>query len=121
MKKLYCLTLALVIIITCYSQNKELDSLCRTLDTYSAEDSVRVILLNSACYYKSKIDPEKSRAIATEALRIATKLHYRRGIRLSQKYLASYYREMGDYAMAKEYYLKAADIFDNGNIKIDMS
>ncbi len=62
------------------AQNAEIDSLINLLGTHPKEDTVRVNLLNKIAYSLGRNDPEKSLSYVEEALELADKLNYQKGI-----------------------------------------
>jgi signal transduction histidine kinase/DNA-binding response OmpR family regulator len=88
------------------------DSLYQLLNTHPEEDSQRVKWLYGICYYEIKIDHEKTKKLATEALRISKAINFQKGIGWSQKYLGSYYRETGNYAEASRHAFEMLRAFE---------
>lgn len=78
-------------------QNKSLDSLYSTLDSHPGEDTSRVKIIFSICQREGLSHPEKNKALAEEALRISSKINFHRGIGNANRYLAGYYKVVGDY------------------------
>lgn len=81
-------------------QNKPLDSLYLVLKAHPKEDTVRVKILFSICARESQFHPTKNKALAEEALKISTKTRFDRGIGNAHRYIAGYYKIIGDYPEA---------------------
>jgi len=81
-------------------QNKSLDSLYFVLNEHPNEDTVRVKILLSVCHREVPFRPAKNKALAEEALKIATKLNFLRGIGNAHRYIADYHKVVGDYPKA---------------------
>jgi signal transduction histidine kinase/DNA-binding response OmpR family regulator len=112
MKRSFLLLLLSAFSCSLLGQQKIIDSLYRELKSHPERDSNRVKLLYKICYYEKKIDHKKIKPLATEALQIANEVHFRKGIGWSQKYLAGYYRENGDYALAIEHAFEMLKAFE---------
>ena len=81
-------------------QNKSLDSLYLVLKAHAKEDTVRVKLLIGICAREYQFHPTKNKALAEEALKISTKIGFIRGIGNAHRYVADYYKIIGDYPEA---------------------
>ncbi len=94
------LGLLLITSILTFGQQRELDSLYQNLQKHSQEDTIRLNLLFDICYREGHSNPEKSKTLAQEAMRISKKLDYTKGEGKSNRYLAAYYKGIGDYGKA---------------------
>jgi signal transduction histidine kinase/AraC-like DNA-binding protein len=105
--------LLLVIVFSLSGQNKQLDSLYSVLENHPSEDTIRVDLLTTICYYEYTSQPEKNKAHAEEALKISKKLNYENGSGGAYKYLSLYYLVSGDYELATRYGLEMLKAFES--------
>jgi len=97
------LFIGLFIFNLAFGQNKSLDSLYLTLKAHPKEDTIRVKILLSICHRETPFHPAKNKALAEEALKISTKLNFIRGIGNANRYIADYYKVLGDYPLATKY------------------
>lgn len=95
---LFLLTLGLV-----FGQPSKLDSLYRDLANHPQEDSTRLDIMFDICYLEGYSNPEKSKELAEQALRISQQLKYLRGEGRANRYLAVYYNGIGDKGKAATY------------------
>lgn len=86
----------LLIILSAYGQQTKLDSLYRDLEGHPTEDSIRLDIMFDICYLEGYSNPEKSKELAEQALRISKELNYLRGEGRANRYLAVYYNGVGD-------------------------
>lgn len=100
--------------LTVYSQAEILDSLKRELKNHPAEDTMRVKLLVK-CSYFSFISPEDTRDYAQQALDLATKLNYKRGVGGAHSMLGTFYQEGANYQKALDHTLRARKAYEEIN------
>jgi tetratricopeptide (TPR) repeat protein len=109
------LTVALwVLCLTVYPQAEILDSLQRELEKHPQEDSMRVKLLVK-CSYFSFTSLDSTRDYAQQALDLAIKLNYTRGIGAANSMLGTYYYEGAHYQKALDYTLRARQAYEQIN------
>ena len=82
------------------AQTRDLDSLYHVLENHPQHDSVRVRTLTRICYLEYSSYPERNKVHAEEALNISKEIHFTKGEGLAHKYIASYYRGIGDHGQA---------------------
>jgi signal transduction histidine kinase/DNA-binding response OmpR family regulator len=100
--------------LTVYSQAEILDSLKRELKNHPQQDSMRVKLL-VRCSYFSFTSPDDTREYAQQALDLATKLNYVRGIGGAHSMLATFYHEAANYQKALDHTLRARKAYEQIN------
>ncbi len=113
MKTTKILPILLIIILSAhslYSQNVKIDSLVNLLDQHPNEDTVRVNLLRVLTFEVMYNDPEKGIKYAEEALEIAKKLDYKRGIANAIHDMGNVHNNGGSYNTALSYYQKSLKI-----------
>src|SRR5687768_17441241 len=79
-----------------YSQKSKLDSLYNLLEKHQQEDTIRTMIMFDICYVESYTNPEKSKALAEQALRISKELGHLKGEGFANRFLADYYVSIGD-------------------------
>lgn len=84
-------------------QKTKLDSLYLDLENHPQEDSARLDIMFDICYLEGFSNPEKSKELAEQALRIAKDLRYLRGEARANRYLAVYYNGVGEKGKAATY------------------
>jgi AraC-like DNA-binding protein/tetratricopeptide (TPR) repeat protein len=94
-------------------QNKSLDSLYVLLKAHPKEDTVRAKILFTICARETQFHPTKNKALAEEALKISTKTSFTRGIGNANRYIAGYYKIIGDYAEAIKYTYEMLKAFES--------
>ena len=92
------------------AQSAKLDSMQNLLDKHPQADTVRVNLLNEIAYSSQGSEPEKSLNYAEEALELANKLNFKKGISVSYINIGIVYKDQGNYPLALEYYFKSLKI-----------
>lgn len=112
-----CLWLCSLLSITSlYAQSAKLDSIYSLLNNHPDEDTVRVNLILSACYYEYTSNPDKNRSLAEEAIAISRKLNYTDGVGYAIRYIALYHWVKGSYDKAAAQGYDMVRIFEhNGN------
>src|SRR5688572_26034024 len=73
-----------------HAQSAKLDSLYTLLKSHPEEDTVRVNLMMTICYYEYTSNPEKNKALAEEAIVISKKLNFTNGVGYATRYIALY-------------------------------
>lgn len=86
-----------------FGQQSKLDSLYRDLANHPQEDSTRLDIMFDICYLEGYSNPEKSKELAEQALRISQRLKYLRGEGRANRYLAVYYNGIGEKGKAATY------------------
>jgi AraC-like DNA-binding protein len=81
-------------------QKTKLDSLYDDLEKHPATDTVRLNILFDICYREGYSHPEKCKEFAEQALTISKELHYLKGEGRANRYLATYYRGIGEHGAA---------------------
>jgi tetratricopeptide (TPR) repeat protein len=120
----HCLPVVLILLVTVKpicAQSPPIDSLLRQLKV--ATDTNRVNTLVSLCTAYRRQDDEKSIHYGEEAVTLAKKLNFERGIASALQQLASAYTDKGNYTQALdlrlqslEKYKKIGDAFNIGRI-----
>jgi class 3 adenylate cyclase/Tfp pilus assembly protein PilF len=90
-------------------QEDKIDSLITSLD--SAEDTVRVNILNKLSKEFEFREPEKSFRYAEEAVRLAEEIDYKEGLAYGYMNIGNYYTEQGAYDNAIKYFEYSLDIY----------
>lgn len=105
-----CLLLFLLLGFQCAAQDNELDSL-KQIIAVSADDSNKVNLLNKVGvqYYSSNASDSAFR-YAWEAVDLATRLEFKRGLALSYSIIGNIYFDRGVYSESLKYNLRALQI-----------
>lgn len=96
------------------AQNRMIDSLLVVLKTHS-DDTNRVMCLNELAASYGETDVIKEIETAYEALAIAKKINYEKGIAEACGYLGAGYADAGNYGKAIECHLKALRIHEKRN------
>lgn len=93
------------------AQNERLDSLGLVLDKIPKQslDKVRTLIVMSRALQKKSAD--KSLIYAQQALLIAERLNYQKGISDALYYIANAYKELDNYNKALAYYLRALKFY----------
>ncbi|NJO90243.1 MAG: tetratricopeptide repeat protein, partial [Chloroflexia bacterium] len=116
MKKIHLSLLLIFATITtnfqnvCAQEQNAIDSLLKILKTTTI-DTVKVDILNSLCQKYQRSNPEKAEGYVMQALQLAKKITYKKGIAGSLNHIGSIHEEQGNYNKAIENYQKALIIF----------
>ncbi len=113
MKVITILISILFILQVANSQEKELDSIRKLVDTYTKRDSTRVHLLNQLTKYYTLRDISKSEVLLQEAIEISKEINYVQGLGNSFTNYSIFYTQSGNYDKALIYALKAKKIQDH--------
>lgn len=81
------------------------------------EDTNKITLLKDLGLNLLRSNPEDSKKIAAETLKLSEKLNYDRGVAASYNILALYEEQNGNYSKTIEYYLKALKIIEQNGDK----
>lgn len=101
----------------CWSQQKELDSLIRALQSHPGEDSVKILILNEIVYAYRNIDPDSGLEYANQAIALATKFNIPGLLASAYSRKGVSYASRGEDSLAQLMYLKASEIYSNiGNM-----
>lgn len=92
------------------SQQKELDSLLRTLQNHLPEDSIKILILNEVVYAYRNIDPGKGLEYADQSIMLATKLNIPKLIAGAHSHKGVSYAARGQDSLARLMYIKASEI-----------
>lgn len=93
-----------------FSQNQaKVDNLLQEFET-TKEDTNKVIVLNKLCWEYINTDPNQSMEYATQALALAEKIGYKKGISTSLNFRGIAYDQKGSYEKALEDYAKSLSI-----------
>ncbi len=92
----------------------KMDSLTRILNKTS-QDTNRVIILNELRRATGSSEPLKSFQYGKDALELALKLNYTKGIASAYSGLGSFYRQQGNYGKATEYQLYSLKYYEQLN------
>jgi signal transduction histidine kinase len=113
--------LLLIICIQCLGQNeigKIIDSLKQQLAI--VKDTARVDVLNQLANFHYNIDVKKSLNLGEEALKLATELHYDRGIQRAHSILRRAHRRLGNFSVSIEYTLKNLPVSERLGDTLDL-
>jgi adenylate cyclase len=98
----------------------KIDSLQAVLKT-AKEDTSKVNTLNAISYEKINVgDYTEARKYADEALALAEKINFKKGIALSYRRIGYIYSNLSDYPKALEYYQKGLSISEQLNDKTNI-
>jgi AraC-like DNA-binding protein/Tfp pilus assembly protein PilF len=95
-----------------FSQQSKLDSLYGILEKHPQEDTIRTGTMFDICYLESYSHPEKSKVLAEEAMRISKELRHLRGEARANRYLAEYYKGIGETGQAATFAYTMLKIFE---------
>ncbi len=87
-------------------QSSKGDSLKASLEAHPSADSTRVTILNELTWYYRAADPKLAMQYGNEALRIARASGYKYGLLKAYSYLGVCARNLNNYGLAAEMYLK---------------
>lgn len=93
------------------TQNTKADSLKALLKNYPKRDTQYVNLLNTTGMNIYLSNPNQTTTYGNEALKLAQKLNYLKGIARAYHTLGISHYAMGKYAQAEQYYIKALDFY----------
>ena len=96
-------------IFKCEAQQHRIDSLQKLLSVCKP-DTNKVIILYRLCWDVKKLDPEKALQYGEDALRLALKLNFKKGIAASYNNMGGVFEKNGDEKRALKFYLLALDI-----------
>ncbi|HEX7414206.1 MAG TPA: tetratricopeptide repeat protein [Bacteroidia bacterium] len=108
MKKVL-LVVAVVFAVSGFGQNKKIDSLQALLKT-DKQDTNKVKHLSDLGWILKQSNPDTAIILGNQALSIAEKTEWKKGIAKSLSNLGTYYRLKGNYLKALDYFLKALKI-----------
>jgi tetratricopeptide (TPR) repeat protein len=111
MKRLWLFSLFILVQGFCFSQNRIVDSLNNVLKK-TKEDSSKVKVLNSLSYTLCHINPDTSITLCREALKLAEKLNWKKGMAVCFSHLGAFYTSLGNYNLSIENCNKAVILFD---------
>lgn len=105
----------LFLIVSClgFSQEKDLESIKKSVEVHVIRDSIRVNLLNQLTRYYAIRDFSKNEAILNEAINISKEIGYTNGLADSYTNLTSFYVQSGNYEQALNLALKTKKIQDS--------
>jgi tetratricopeptide (TPR) repeat protein len=110
MKRLFIYLSLFAFHFSLYAQQHDIDSLRHLLKT-AGQDSNRVSAMNYLTYLLENTGAyDKADSLAHEALQIAQKINYKKGIAIAYTNIASNFDDKGDYPNALDYYVKALNI-----------
>ncbi len=115
MKLISTISFILFFIQSVSSQDKELDSIKKLVETYSKKDPIRVNLLNQLTKYYTVRDISKSETLLQEAIEISKEINYAEGLGSSYTGYSIFYVQSGNYDKGLIYALKAKKIQDSIN------
>ena len=93
-----------------FSQQHEIDSLSKLLDKHSRQDSNRVNYMTALAFRYSYKDPDKGLSLANEALLLAKKLKYEKGVARAYRMHGANYFKKSNYEKAVQYHKKSLDL-----------
>ncbi len=108
--RFFLLLLFLAIAPLAFAQNQLLDSLYKRVQDHPKQDTLRVVFLNELSLRIFKNQPDKSFRYAQEALLLAQRLAFLRGIGEAQNNLAVYHLMKGNAGVALQLGLEAIKI-----------
>ncbi len=91
-------------------QKTKIDSLQNLLSNYPHQDTFKVNLLNELAYKLYFIDGKKSLKYAENALKLAERLNFDKGLAESNRIIGVYYKVRGNYSIALQYYMNSLKI-----------
>ncbi len=112
MKKFLLLTIlnSGLLILSCFGQNKNIDSLLTLIKT-EKPDTLKVIHLYQLTHeYQLTGNFEKGLRCGEDALKLAGKLDFKKGTAQASNNIGNIYRLQADYPLALDFYLKALRI-----------
>lgn len=105
----YLILVVFSLALSCYSQNKTIDSLTRQLSTHSKPDTIKVNLLNKLAEQSYPQDPAKALKLLAQSEKIATHLNYSTG-------KMECFLQLGKIYTAEKDYEKVAHYLTEGSI-----
>src|SRR5690606_40435507 len=113
MHMLRCLILLCTISLQLAAQ--QTDSLTTALENSLLHDTTRVMILNELSAQVWGADPAKARDYATEALNLAKKLNFTKGLADAYSEICRYYWSQTEYDKSTDYALMAIREYERGN------
>lgn len=101
----------LLMISVVRAQTPTIDSLTRLLDAHRQEDTVKVNLLNETAYAYWNVLPAKTEAVGKDALILAQKLDFKKGIAEANRVIGIGTWMQGNYEKTSEYAFEALRIY----------
>jgi tetratricopeptide (TPR) repeat protein len=120
LKKILLLLLTLCLSDETYAQITNIDSLEAVLGN-EKQDTTRILLMNDLAYSYVMTKPEKSEALAFEALELSRRIGYLKGEAKSLNMIANEYRRKGNTLKAMEILLQALKINEKNNYSDGLS
>ncbi|MEK6615010.1 MAG: tetratricopeptide repeat protein [Bacteroidota bacterium] len=118
--KIIFIILCLSLPLFSFSQQSPIDSLLALIKK-DKEDTNKVTHFNILAWELSSSNPDTSIILSKQALSLAEKVQWKKGIANSYGHLGTYYYFKADYPKALDYYLKALRIDEELKDKIGMS
>ncbi|MDW8288165.1 MAG: tetratricopeptide repeat protein, partial [Flammeovirgaceae bacterium] len=106
-------------VFTTHGQNV-IDSLSKLLNQSISDEQRVSVLIELASEYTEK-NAEESITKVGEAITLAEKIGFEKGLGDAYNFLGTFYRRRGDYKLSIENYLKAAEIRQKLNAKSDLA
>ncbi len=103
-----------------FSQQTRIDSLLYKLKS-AKEDTNKVNILNNLCRELSDINPQKANIYGEQALLIAKKLRFQKGIANSYNNIGIIYANFSNYDKALEYFHKSLKIVEKFDDKMQIA
>ena len=119
-KYLFLIIISLSFQFYSFAQNKQIDSLQKVV-SHSKEDTNKVILLNKISREIKRNNPDKAIEYASQALELATKLNFHKGISSAILNTANVYFYQANYPKAETEYLKAFLLNEKNGYKSGMA
>jgi serine phosphatase RsbU (regulator of sigma subunit) len=110
--RLLFVLLLLLLTLTGYSQEHELDRIIRSVNDMK-DDTVKVNLLIQICDSLYVTKPQETVAYGTSALELAAKLKFREGEAFALKSIGMGHYTLGEYVKAIDYFQRALEIFES--------
>jgi len=104
-----------------HAQTSVMDSLTHALTQNTREDTIKVSLLTTLSFNAARQSPQKGFEYAQQALQLAEKLNYTRGIADAYKEITRYYWSQTDYNKAADYAHKAIKEYERINYQKGVS
>ncbi len=118
MLRLILLLNLLIVALSCFAQQKKLDSLLNALKAHPQPDTVRLDIINNVNFTYQTIDPAKGVAKADEAIALAERLGDKLRLALAYAYKGMNYSGESDFKGALEMFNQAAYLLEaQGNKK----
>lgn len=117
----YTISLLIVLVFCCignsFGQSKRADSLEVVLKSHSTDDTLKVNLLNQIAFLLFKTDSSKANSYLAQANQLSDKLKYSKGKAQSIGTIAFSLAFYKSYKLAIHYFLEAAKIAEDNNLK----